>query len=558
MIAKNNEKSVQFIEEWLLFQNEKQLVDHIRDEIRQCWQEAKFVGISGFDQPRILHLSETQFQSISNRSKHLINAVNMKVDSLTQQLKTHIQFPIYLFNEQGIMLQVAGDKHVNSSFIPIEVKEGLLAGFPFLGHTALSLTIKTKMAQVMVGAEHYYSTFHNLTSIAAPIFHPVNRECIGILATFINHTEPYHSTLALLITLAMAIEEYLRMEYSHANIFKIHEETTNLIDHFISVVSSDGRIVDCNTSLREFLPNQQLIGSLATDMLTNNFDHDLSTSPLYRAIYYCEETSNHELWTRVRGRRYCFLIDTKIIHDPFDPEFYWIIHVFKDITEKKEMELNVLQREKLVSLGTLAAGLAHEIRNPLTTAKGFIQFLSEKSADKESFTLIQNELNRITQLVNQFVLLSKPDSPQIKSLKVNELIHEFATFIQPESLLTGVEVVTSLCNASTTIRADKNQLTQVFINLSQNAFAAMQNNGLLRIECNDADSDFVEIRFCDNGSGINEQDLNKILDPFFTTSEEGTGLGLSICYQIMAAHNGELKIDSEEGIGTTVTLRLPK
>lgn len=558
MIVQNNEKSIPFSEEWLLFQNENRVADHIRNEIKQCWLEARFVGIRGLDHPRILYLSEEQFQSMIKRSKHLLHAVDLKVNRLLSQLRNQIHYPIYLFNEQGILLQMVGNKHPRKFFDLIDVKDGLLAGFPFLGHTALSLSIKTKAAQSMTGAEHYYSAFHSFTTLAAPIFHPINRECIGILATHIEHTEPHQSHHALLITLAMAIEEYLRMEYSHANIFKIHEETTNLIDHYISVVSSDGRIVDCNTALRDFLPNQQLIGSLAIDMITNNFDHDIKTSPMYRALYYGEETSNYEIWTRVRGKRYCFLCDTKLIHDPFDPEFYWIIHMFKDITEKKKMELNVLQREKLVSLGTLAAGLAHEIRNPLTTAKGFIQFLSESSSDKEAFTLIQNELNRITQLVNQFVLLSKPDFPQMKALNVNTMLTDFATFIQPESLLTGVDVVTCLCSPETTIRADKNQLTQVFINLAQNAFVAMKNNGQLIIECDDSDPKVVEIRFCDNGSGISEQDLVKILDPFFTTNEEGTGLGLSICYQIIEAHNGELKIDSEEGVGTTVTLRLPR
>lgn len=410
----------------------------------------------------------------------------------------------------------------------------------------------------MVGAEHTCAAFHSFSTLAAPIFHPINRECIGVISTAIDIDTPVQAHFAFLNALAMAIEECIRMEYSHANIFKIHEETTNLIDHYVSVISSDGRIVDCNTAFREFLAPEVLIGKNALDIIAKHFDHDYKAAPLYRAIYYGKETLNYEVWTRVKGVKYCFLTDTKIIYDPFDPELYWIIFVFKDITEKKEMELSVLQREKLVSLGTLAAGLAHEIRNPLTTAKGFIQFLSESSTEKEAFALVQNELNRITQLVNQFVLLSKPDSPQMKPISVNQLLQEFYTFIQPEALLKGIEVYAHLCNNEVYISGDKNQLTQVFINLSQNAFAAAQHNSNLTIACNDEEPEYVHIQFIDNGSGIEANLLNKIMDPFFSTHEEGTGLGLPICFQIIEAHRGELRIDSEVGKGTTVTIRLPR
>lgn len=223
-------------------------------------------------------------------------------------------------------------------------------------------------------------------------------------------------------------------------------------------------------------------------------------------------------------------------------------------------ELQMLQREKMVSLGTLAAGLAHEIRNPLTTAKGFIQLLGENSPDKEAFGLIQNELNRITQLVNQFVLLSKPDSPQMRPLSVNAMLRDFTTFIQPEAMLNGIEILTKLCAPDVTIMADKNQLTQVFINLAQNAFSAMESSRpekRLTIEANIADEKMIEIKFIDTGCGIPIHLLDKIVDPFFTTNEKGTGLGLPICFQIVEAHHGELLIDSEVNIGTTVTIRLP-
>ncbi len=554
----NSNNSIPFIEEWLLFQNEGKLSDSIREEIKQCWLEAQNIGLNGFETPQTIFLNDEQFQSACERSSHLIRIVNYKVEQLFKQLADTMYYPIYLFNQEGILLEKYGENHPQRFFELINIQPSLMADFPFFGYSALSLTLKTNKVQVMIGAEHTCAALHSFSTIAVPIFHPINRECIGVLNLAIDNHASIQSYLAFLISLGMAVEENIRMEYSHANIFKIHEETTNLIDHYVSIISSDGRVVDCNNALREFLAPDPLIGKMAVDVIAKNFDHNYKKFPLYRAIFYAEEALNYEVWTKVRGKKYCFLCDTKIIYDPFDTELYWIIFIFKDITQKKEMELTVLQREKLVSLGTLAAGLAHEIRNPLTTAKGFIQFLSESSTEKEAFTLVQNELNRITQLVNQFVLLSKPDSPQIKPISIYSMLEEFSTFIQPEALLKGIEVYTLLCSTEAYILGDKSQLIQVFINLAQNAFAAIQGIGSLTIKCKDNDSDFVQIQFIDDGTGVEADHLDKILDPFFTTREEGTGLGLPICFQIIEAHHGELRIDSELGVGTIVTIFLPR
>lgn len=549
---KNNE--IPFLEEWLQFQTENILAPNLRDIVMQCWNEAKFVGLNGYEHPRLLYLTELQLESVTERSSQLIKVVTGKVKRLIEGLNEDLNFPLYLFNEQGILIHSYG----LVSDDPQEPRPGLLAGFPFLGHTAISLTLKTKKIEYLIGAEHYFSLFHPYTSIAVPIFHPMNRECIGCLGVRVPATEPIYSLKAILISLAMAVEESISMEYSQANIFKIHEEITNLMDHYLIIVGSNGRIVDCNKAFKNLMSGIPVVGMMARDLFDHYYEHDFRSDALYRALFYNEETSNQEVWTKVNGQRYCFLVDTKIIHDPFDPGFFWVIEISKDITQKKEMDLTMVQREKMASLGTLAAGLAHEIRNPLTTAKGFIQFLSENSPDKDRFILVQNELNRITQLVNQFVLLSKPDSPQMKPISAYTLLEEFINFIKPEALLKGINIEYKPLHEDLLVRVDKNQLTQVFINLSQNAFCAMESGGTLRIEYRLCDNDAVEFHFIDDGIGISEEHLDKILDPFFTTREEGTGLGLPICYQIITAHHGELKILSEKHKGTTVIVRLPQ
>lgn len=542
--------------EWEEFQKYHIESENVREIILQSWREAKALGLNGFDEPRTIVLDEEQMAPILKRSTHLIEIVRKHITNYYERVDQDIDYSIMLYNDQGVLLShFHGPK---GNILPFhDLIPGLLCGFPFYGHTALSLALKTGKMQYMSGAEHFFSIFHPFSSVAVPIFHPINRTCIGCLVAIRNEAHLNPALQGMVVALAMSIEEVMRMDYTEANIFKIHEEITNLIDYYILILGSDGRIVDCNRALYDLLPNSKIIGKTAKEFIEEHFDYDFQDSLLYRSIFYAEEATNVEIWAKIHGRKYCFLVDLKIIYDPYDPNFYWIIEVFKDITQKKEMDQHWIQREKMVSLGTLAAGLAHEIRNPLTTAKGFIQLMSQNSPDKEKYYLIQNELERITQLVNQFVLLSKPDSPQMKLFKAHELIDEFAQFIQPEALLKGIEINVYQYDQESYIRADKNQLTQVFLNLSQNAFQAMESGGILLIECERAEDDFLEIRFIDNGIGISEENLAKILDPFFSTKEEGTGLGLPICYQIIHAHHGDLKILSDEGKGTKAIIRLP-
>lgn len=554
-----NVQSIPFYQEWQMYQEKGVISNTVRGPIRESWEEAKQLGLKADEPPRIIYLNDSQFEVILEPSRRLIATVNQKIELMTSKIGYDIHYPIFLFNSQGILLYVANS---SSTFCSDVIKPGLMASFPLLANTAVSQALKTKSSQIVTGAEHYFSKLHPYITLASPIYHPASQECSGVLATIIDHQDAFLSKLALLNCLAMLVEESIRLENAHSRILRIHYETKNLIDHYILVVDSKGTIIDSNEAIENLFPDDELIGRPAMEVFARNFDYDSITSlPLYRAIYFEEECTNQELWVKMRrtGKKLCLLVDSKIIYDPFESGAFWVIHIFKDITEKKLNELQLLQREKMVSLGTLAAGLAHEIRNPLTTAKGFIQLLGENSPNKEAFGLIQNELNRITQLVNQFVLLSKPDSPQMRPISVNTMLRDFTTFIQPEAMLTGIEILTKLCAPDVTIMADKNQLTQVFINLAQNAFSAMDSSSekRLTIEADIADDQRIEIKFIDTGCGIPVHLLDKIVDPFFTTNEKGTGLGLPICFQIVEAHHGELLIDSEVNIGTTVTIRLP-
>lgn len=215
----------------------------------------------------------------------------------------------------------------------------------------------------------------------------------------------------------------------------------------------------------------------------------------------------------------------------------------------KQRELALSNSIRLATIGQLAAGLAHEIRNPLTAVKGFLQLYSlGNSLDWETLQLIKAELNRINQLVTDLLYLSAPLTvPQnLEQHDLNQLAREVAELLKPEFQAMGVQLELQLA-ALPLVAMDKNQLKQVLLNLVQNALQAVPTRqGQVVLETARQNARII-VRIRDNGPGIPPELQERIFDPFYTTKEHGTGLGLTICRQLIKAHGGQIRIDSQPG-----------
>ncbi|MGD6817567.1 PAS domain S-box protein [Metabacillus sp. 113a] len=231
--------------------------------------------------------------------------------------------------------------------------------------------------------------------------------------------------------------------------------------------------------------------------------------------------------------------------------------ILRDLTEKKKTEELMLQSEKLSVAGQLAAGIAHEIRNPLTAIKGFLQLMKTKdTSNDEYFKIVFGELDRIELILSELLVLAKPQTSMFTKTNLNLLIHEVTTLLETQANLNGVYIKTSLTNENSNLYGDPNQLKQVFINLIKNAIDAMPNGGSVKINTSGS-SDEIVVTVQDEGEGISESILKRMGDPFFTTKEKGTGLGLMITYKIIENHFGKVTIASEKGKGTTFTICFP-
>jgi PAS domain S-box-containing protein len=228
--------------------------------------------------------------------------------------------------------------------------------------------------------------------------------------------------------------------------------------------------------------------------------------------------------------------------------------IIRDLSEKKRNEDLLKKSEQLAMIGQLAAGVAHEIRNPLTTLKGFLQLMKENAGDDFYLGVIQGELDRIEIITNEFLALAKPRAVKFSLTSLTTLLTSSVEFIKMECLKQGVDVRFSVEEAE--IYCDSHQMKQVILNVMKNALEAMPAGGLLNVQLEKEDG-YGKILIQDNGSGIPPERMKHLGEPFYSTKEKGTGLGLMICQKIIKEHHGSLSIQSNVSEGTTVTILLP-
>lgn len=231
--------------------------------------------------------------------------------------------------------------------------------------------------------------------------------------------------------------------------------------------------------------------------------------------------------------------------------------IIRDISERKKNEELLINSEKLYVAGQLAAGIAHEIRNPLTSLKGFLQLIASGRKNSANYYDIMNsELDRIEEIVSELLMLSKPQVYQLSYNDVRIMMRDTVTLLETQAILRNIAIETDYGSEPLWVYGVENQVKQVFINVIKNAIEAMTDGGSIRINLT-REKDGVYIRIHDEGPGIGEDQLAKIGQPFYTTKEKGTGLGLMVSYKIVDNHHGRIQVNSEIGKGTVFEIMLP-
>ncbi|MFB9275010.1 ATP-binding protein [Cohnella cellulosilytica] len=237
-----------------------------------------------------------------------------------------------------------------------------------------------------------------------------------------------------------------------------------------------------------------------------------------------------------------------------------IAEISRNITARKQSEEVIRRTEKLSVIGQLAAGVAHEIRNPLTTLRGFVQLGRKQGTLSAAYLdIMLPELDRINLIVSEFLVLAKPQLSQFRPTDIAELLRDILSLLESQASLVNVKFNAQLSQDIPPVPCDGNQLKQVFVNVVKNSLEAMEDDGgEIRVELfHDKGEGDVVVRVTDQGRGIAEEHMAKLGEPFFTSKPAGNGLGLMVSQRIIANHRGAIGFSSKPGIGTRVEIRLP-
>jgi PAS domain S-box-containing protein len=241
-----------------------------------------------------------------------------------------------------------------------------------------------------------------------------------------------------------------------------------------------------------------------------------------------------------------------------------IVHM-EDITEKRHREAQLRRAESLASLTTLAAGVAHEIKNPLGSISIHIQLIKKSLHGKETVEIpflerhlgvVDEEIERLNKIVVDFLFAVRPMDVQLRESDPGKLVAEIADFIRPEAEKAKVNLVLRVAEGLSLVALDERLMKQALLNLVKNALAAMPGGGELKLSADSSDEEVI-LSVEDSGLGISEEDLPKIFEPYFTTKDNGTGLGLTITFKIVREHGGEISVASRPGLGSTFAIHLP-
>ena len=238
-------------------------------------------------------------------------------------------------------------------------------------------------------------------------------------------------------------------------------------------------------------------------------------------------------------------------------EIVGLVAIIRDVTEIKSLNEEVARNKRLASLGKLSAGIAHEIRNPLSSIRGLAQFVyssfKKNDARKEDLDTIIQEVDRLNLLIVQVLDFAKIKKLNLSQFSINELVVKIVEFLKLEIINKKIDFHLSLSQEIPSICADENQVRQIIMNVVINAIQAIKINGKIKITTENSklkEKLAIKLIIEDNGIGIPESELSQIFDPFFTKKDKGTGLGLSIVYKLVENHQGEIKVESTEGKGT--------
>jgi two-component system sensor histidine kinase HydH len=354
--------------------------------------------------------------------------------------------------------------------------------------------------------------------------------------------------------------------------YTISQEALNRVQAFTSLLISrlpvgiiatdqDGKIRTFNSTA------SSMTGKLPDDVINSQPEEVL---PANLSMFFSSPESRDEMTDRdvsltgMDNEIYSLHLSSLPVYNQ-EALFMGRVLLMYDLSELKKLEKEIQRHDRLVALGKMAAGVAHEVRNPLSSIKGFATLLGSRfkdgSKEHEAADLLVQEAERLNRSISELLNYARPTPLKKEYTSLGEIIASSLKLIGSDAKTLGVDATLEISPSLPDIQVDRDRINQVLLNLYLNGLQAMEDvedQKFLKVKVHMAETPgFIDIEVQDTGKGIPEEELDRVLDPYFTTKPDGTGLGLAMAYKIIDEHNGSILFRSASGQGTTVTVSLP-
>ncbi|KHF39963.1 ATP-binding protein [Halalkalibacter okhensis] len=507
--------------------------------IAEVKARCKKLGLDPNEVPSFTRVTEYELTRIEEKYHTTLSVIRLFIRKFLKKTKG-TPLLVTVTDNLGTFIEYLGDESLEQTIVhQIGMQKGIQFTENKAGVSSVLAAIELEKPIQLLGADHYHSFLQTAACYSVPLY--VNHKLIGTISvmTFLDYAHPMILTTLETVVDSIASELDLR-EQNHyldkMNQMMLEQSTTGYI-----VIDNDGTIMNVNPKAKSILPKVQLNSNSIYEI--EPFNH------LYNHFKSGQKIRSYEVMIHHSSNIVC-LVD-------YFPFLGGGLIQLQDITEYKKTEAYIQDAEKLSILGQLAAGIAHEIKNPLTTLKGFIQLIQEKNYN-ESFTPIMiKEIERINQITNEFLDLSRPTVLSKEAYDIQKIFQELEVFLSSLALPKNIEF-SQTYHGNTNIYCDSNQLKQVFINIFKNCVEAVDHNGKVHLTVRPYDSHNLLIRFEDNGEGFPKHILNKMGQPFVTTKKHGHGLGVMVCKRIVeTVHFGQLRMYNNDN-GAVIDVVLPR
>jgi two-component system sensor histidine kinase HydH len=370
------------------------------------------------------------------------------------------------------------------------------------------------------------------------------------------------AAVLLLISIAGIVSLMLALGYrsARASLSRVKALSDSLVEHMpvgIVAVDSDERIMVFNDTAETLFgrtaeavigkPSSEILPPACLDML-RGLAHE---RPIIEKEFDCPIGE---------GRMVPIEMIAAVLRDDEGGMIGRIV-LFRDLSELQHLRKEVERSQRLAAVGSLAAGVAHEIRNPLSSLKGFATYFRQRYGgvpdDVKVADIMIQEVDRLNRVITELLEFSRPMELKRKAVDLAGLVRHTLGTIEGQARGEGVTVQSNLPPGLPLAYIDPDRMTQVFLNIFLNALAATDRGGVLTVDVARQDDNTLRVSVADTGTGIRKEDIGRVFDPYFTTKPSGTGLGLAIVHRIVEAHGGEIRLESEPGKGSAFTIFLP-